>query len=365
MHAVLNLRVGELVRVKSADDILATLDERGELDSLPFMPEMLRFCGKRFRVYRRADKACDTINWSTLRRMENAVHLAQLRCDGCAHGGCQAGCLLYWKEAWLERVPTGAGGERVARGASQLTRAEPAESPAHGTPEADLRAVLERNTQKGARGGVTTYSCQATELKRATPTELPWWQPAQYLQDIRSGNATLGRVARGLVIGFFNKLQQLNKRFLPRFTLVRGGNEYPFLNGHVRGRYPAEPLNLQPGDMVEVRPKDEILDSLDERDYTRGLRFDREMLHYCGRRGRVLRRVERLIDEKTGRMLTIKSDCIIIDGFVCTGDYHRMCPRSIFPYWREAWLRRAEPEAVETRARNGASSDASPTAFRA
>src|SRR6478735_2986468 len=108
MSDVLNLRVGELVQVRSADEILATLDERGELDSLPFMPEMLRFCGKQFPVYRRADKACDTIDWAVLRRMENAVHLAQGRCDGSAHGGCQAGCLLYWKEAWLERVPAGA-----------------------------------------------------------------------------------------------------------------------------------------------------------------------------------------------------------------------------------------------------------------
>jgi hypothetical protein len=328
MQTVLNLRVGELVQVKLAEEIVATLDERGEFESLPFMPEMRRFCGKRFRVYRRADKACDTIDWSTLRRMENAVHLAQLRCDGSAHGGCQAGCLLFWKEAWLERVPAEAGRERVLPDAS----------------EALLLAVLEPNTTKGVENGETVYSCQATELKRATPSEVPWWQPAQYIQDIRSGNATVGRVIRGLLVGFFNKLQQANTRFLPRFTLIHGGNEYPFLNGRARGKHPAEGLNLQPGDMVEVKSKDEILDTLDERDYTRGLRFDREMLHYCGRRGRVLRRVERLIDEKTGKMLTIKSDCIIIDGFICTGDYHRMCPRSIYPYWREAWLRRVEPE---------------------
>src|SRR3954449_2660500 len=107
MKNVLDLRVGELVRVRSAEEILATLDERGALDSLPFMPEMLPFCGKEFRVDRRATKACDTIDWSALRRMENAVHLEQLRCDGSAHGGCQAGCLLYWKEAWLRRAPAG------------------------------------------------------------------------------------------------------------------------------------------------------------------------------------------------------------------------------------------------------------------
>ena len=346
MRTVLNLRVGEWVQVKSAEEILATLDERGEFESLPFMPELLRFCGKRFRVYRRADKACDTIDWSTLRRMENAVHLAQLRCDGSAHGGCQAGCLLYWKEAWLERVPAEPGRERVPSAASHVTRAAPGEPPAAGTPEAALLAVLEPNTQKGVESGETVYSCQATELKRATPSEVPWWQPAQYVQDLRSGNATLDRVIRGLMIGFFNKLQQVNKRFLPRFTLIHGGNEYPFLNGRERGNRPADGLNLEPGEMVEVKSKDEILDTLDERDYTRGLRFDREMLRYCGRRGRVLRRVERLINEKTGKMLTIKSDCIIIDGFICTGDYHRMCPRSIYPYWREAWLRRVEPAAL-------------------
>jgi hypothetical protein len=323
MNEVLNLHVGELVQVRSSDEILATLDERGELDSLPFMPEMLRFCGKQFRVYRRAEKACDTIDWAVLRRMENAVHLAQLRCDGSAHGGCQAGCLLYWKEAWLERAPA----EAVA------------------ADDRSAISVLEPHTRKGVEDGQTVWSCQATELKRATATELPWWQPAQYVRDIRSGNATVGRVLRSLVVGFFNKLQQLNKRFVPRHTLIHGGSQYPFLDGRANGKRSTDRLNLQPGDVVEVKSKDEILATLDQRDYTRGLRFDREMLHYCGRRGSVLRRVEDLIDEKTGKMLTIKSDCIIIDGFVCTGDLHRMCPRSIFPYWREDWLRRVEPAA--------------------
>ena len=47
---------------KSADEILATLDEKLSLDNLPFMPEMLQFCGQRFRVYKSADKSCDTIS---------------------------------------------------------------------------------------------------------------------------------------------------------------------------------------------------------------------------------------------------------------------------------------------------------------
>ena len=224
------------------------------------MPEMLRFCGKQFRVYRRADKACDTIDWAVLRRMENAVHLAQLRCDGSAHGGCEAGCLLYWKEAWLERAPA----------ASVVTD------------EASALSVLEPHTQKGVEDGDTIWSCQATELKRATASELPWWQPGQYVRDIRSGNATIGRVVRGLVVGFFNKLQQWNKRFLPRYTLIHGGNQYPFLHGRAGGKRVTDRLNLQPGEMVEVKSKDEILGTLDERDYARGLRFDARCSNTAG-----------------------------------------------------------------------------------
>ena len=109
-NTVLDLRVGDIVEVRSEEEILRTLDSRGELDSLPFMPEMLEFCGKRFRVSKRADKVCDSIDWGTLRRMKNAVHLEGLRCNGAAHGGCKAGCLMHWKEAWLKRVADSSNG---------------------------------------------------------------------------------------------------------------------------------------------------------------------------------------------------------------------------------------------------------------
>ena len=99
----LDLRAGELVEVKSVPEILATLDERGRLEALPFMPEMLKFAGTRMRVRARAFKGCDQIDHSGMHRMERAVHLEGARCDGQAHGGCQAGCLIYWKEGWLRR----------------------------------------------------------------------------------------------------------------------------------------------------------------------------------------------------------------------------------------------------------------------
>ena len=81
---------------------------------------------------------------------------------------------------------------------------------------------------------------------------------------------------------------------------------------------------------------------LDKTGHSRGLRFDVEMLKYCGRRARVRSRVSRIVDEKTGRMLRLPGDCIILEGVICTADYHQFCPRSIYPYWREIWLRRVE-----------------------
>lgn len=42
------LRSGDLVEVKAPDEILHTLDSEGTLDHLPFMPEMLGFCGNDF-----------------------------------------------------------------------------------------------------------------------------------------------------------------------------------------------------------------------------------------------------------------------------------------------------------------------------
>jgi len=324
------LRTGDVVEVRSEEEILRTLDADGKLDGLPFMPEMLSFCGRRYRVRGRAHKACDTVDWQQFRRMESAVHLEELRCDGSAHGGCQAGCLLFWKEAWLRPV-------------DQQEGERPAETDAAGASIETLTAATQTGTNEA---GQTLFSCQATELLRASKGLLPWWEPSQYVQDVTSGNSTVPRVIRALLVGLFNRFQRANARLLPRFCLVRGCKRYPFIEGRATsGSTPIGSLGLQPGEIVEIKSREEIFATLDEDDKTQGLRFDGEMLKYCGRRARVLRRIEKIIDEKTGRMLTIKRDCVILEGVICAGEYHRSCPRAIYPYWREAWLRRVDDRA--------------------
>src|SRR5690242_17544251 len=100
------LRPGDLVEVKDPDEILETLDSDGTLDHLPFMPEMLEFCGKRFRLANRAVKTCFTGPAAPIRtfRGDDVVTLEQVRCSGASHDGCQKECLIFWREAWLRKV---------------------------------------------------------------------------------------------------------------------------------------------------------------------------------------------------------------------------------------------------------------------
>jgi hypothetical protein len=54
---------------------LATLDENARLEELPFMPQMLGYCGKKFRVRKCAHKLCDTAFGTGGRQMTDAVFL--------------------------------------------------------------------------------------------------------------------------------------------------------------------------------------------------------------------------------------------------------------------------------------------------
>jgi hypothetical protein len=325
----LDLKIGELVEIRPPSEILATLDERGRLDALPFMPEMLQFAGKQFRVSKRAFKTCDQVKNSGMYRMERTVHLEGLRCDGSAHGGCQAGCLIFWKEGWLKRA--GDDGQE----------ATPAAAPAPPVTIVATLETLQRETRPpGAGPDEEIFSCQNTAIPEAAPTHIPGWDVRQYIQDVTTGNAPVRQVVRGLVIHLFNKFQWANRKFLPRLLLVNGGRSYPQIEGRVEGRTPKETLDLQPGELVEVKSREEIFQTIDQTGHNRGLRFDIEMLRYCGQQARVQRRVNRLIDEKTGKMVHIKGDCIVLDGFICAADFHQSCPRGIEEYWREIWLKR-------------------------
>jgi hypothetical protein len=323
----LRLRVGDWVEVRPLDEIMSTLEAQGSLDAMPFMPEMAGFCGQRFQVFKVAHKTCDTAYSFVGRSVERAVHLAGLRCDGDSHGGCQAGCLLFWKEAWLRRVD----------GPRDLTidgKREPVQAAAFDEAVAEL---ARQARCEDAPIGEARYRCQATELLKATKS-LSAFDLRHHLRDLTSGNLSWWTLLRGIGVSVSVKLERL--RTMWRFR-------------HAKPRCVAviEPLNLKPGDLVQVRSKAEIMATLEDGVRNRGLSFDAEMERYCGRTMRVLRRVDRILDEKTGRMLRLRKDCIILEGVMCSGlraGIRRLgCSKSVYSFWREAWLRRVEFDQSE------------------
>jgi hypothetical protein len=340
----LKLHVGEAVEVRSASEIFATLDDQGAVDGLPFMPEMLDYCGKRFRVEKRADKTCNTITVVESRRLHDTVHLEALRCNGEAHGGCQAQCLLFWKEAWLKRVDEREDSSQLPLGSMQ----PPTSSLV--APQFDaarLHACTKR--VEPSSSAEVHYRCQATDLLKASKP-LPWWDLRQYFRDVHCGNVGLMDGVRALLFRLFLKTLKLGAYRAQLWTYnhlqsLRGGTPYPYVWGTLDKTFRALPLDLKPGELVQVKSYKEILETLNKKNRNLGLSFDPEMVPYCGSVRRVRARVEHIINERTGKMMTFSNDCLILEGAICRAEYsdkRLFCPRSIFPFWREDWLKRVE-----------------------
>ena len=328
------MRVGDWVEVRSEAEILATLDEKSQLDGMPFMPEMLQHCGRRYQIHKVAHKACDTVFPVRARRIARAVHL-NTRCDGGHHGGCEAGCLLYWKEQWLK---PGAGD--ASQTMSLLGRRQDA-------PRLIGKNAIWLRAERVNADGEKHYVCQATQLPYAS-TALAWWDCRQYVEDFRSGNVSLARIAAGLSFAIYYKFSQMGVGLGKPLRWLYGAvlrRPWPWSRGALPegAKTPEFTLNLQPGELVRVRPLTEILQTITVDRKNRGMSWDAEMTPHCGHTYRVLRRVTRIIDERSGRLLTMKTPSIILDTVVCEARYSGcrvFCPRSIYPYWREIWLER-------------------------
>jgi hypothetical protein len=339
------LKAGEWVEVKTAEEIRQTLDAFAQLEGMPFMPEMARFCGKRFRVESRAHKTCDTVDYIGGRRLWGSVHLEGLRCDGEAHGSCQALCLLFWKEAWLRKVD----------GPSAPALPAPPKGKAGCTEEQVVLGC--RKPGEPADAPDPTWVCQATQLLVAS-VPLKRSDVAQYLEDFTSGNVTLQRLAKGFGFLAFDYLASgrygvgAPLRWL-QDTLARlsGTAPYPNRPGLIPlgGKTPSRKLDLQAGELVRVRPLPDILETVDENLRNRGMGFHSEMVPFTGHTLRVLRRIERIVHEKTGKMVHLKNDAVILEQATCQARYinncRRFCPRSVYLYFREIWLERVEPPA--------------------
>lgn len=107
--APLRLRAGDRVRVKPLEEILASLDELGRHQGLPYLPwVMAQYSGRTFTVKKRIDQFFDERTRRML-RPRDVVILEGVFCEPepDAHlpfAGCDRTCFLFWKESWLEKV---------------------------------------------------------------------------------------------------------------------------------------------------------------------------------------------------------------------------------------------------------------------
>ena len=102
-------------------------------------------------------------------------------------------------------------------------------------------------------------------------------------------------------------------------------------------------LGLQPGEWVRVRSAEEIRSTLDAKDRIRRTKFMDGMWKHCGREYEVLRRVEKIVDYRTGAMWRVRNT-VILKGVYCEQDptEYAHCDQTCFYYWKEAWLTRLE-----------------------
>jgi hypothetical protein len=315
---------GDQVTVRSAGEILATLGPDGTVDGLPFMPEMLGWCGKTARVMRRVDKTC--VAGHPMRHFpeDDVVMLDGARCDGAAHDGCKHACRLFWKEAWLRPMAVSATTQRSEPGS-----------------EAGLEQLRSRLRVKSDE---RRYFCQSTELLRSTsalPKSKRGWTVRIALREVASGDVSVPRMLRLWRL----YLQQ-------RFRRAIGGDDW--LRGPHK-RTPTVSLNLQVGDVVRIKSRDEISRTLDHNGRNRGMSICSEMLRCCGGEAQVRHRVDRLIDEETGLMREL-SDTVMLRNIwnseslteecLCYGQLGD-CPRGEVMYWREIWLERVGGKKTE------------------
>jgi hypothetical protein len=292
-----NLRAGSTVQVRTLAEIEATLDSRGLLEGLPFMPEMSVFCGQSIRIHKIASRVC--VEGDRTRGVRNFILLENVRCDGRFHDNCDKGCFIFWHAAWLR----GSGTE--------------AERPVPVNPGRVALPVREPGTDR--------YICQSTQLLTASyqlgiPGNLH-----SHLLDLKYGNMGLYQLAKFLNLFVYYKFIR------PSMEQV-----YHQADNSVTST-PSLSLNLQPGEQVKVKSAGGIKKTLDSGGKNQGLLFSTEMYDFCGKIFRVAGRVEKIILEDSARMVPL-SNTVILENVYCRGKCKRGCPRGLYHFWREIWL---------------------------
>jgi len=103
--------------------------------------------------------------------------------------------------------------------------------------------------------------------------------------------------------------------------------------------------HFEPGDWVMVRPLGEIQKTLNPFKELKGCAFMEVMKQYCGTQQRVLKVMERFVDERDYKVKKTRG-VVLLEGVHCQGTpVFGRCDRSCLFFWREEWLERIELSA--------------------
>ena len=104
--------------------------------------------------------------------------------------------------------------------------------------------------------------------------------------------------------------------------------------------------NMEPvfckGNLVCIRPREEILITLDSLKKLDGCLFMDQMWNYCGQSYKILKVVKNILDERLLIMFQPKAPVYILDGLICEGKldtFQHTCDHSCFFLWHEKWLK--------------------------
>ena len=99
-----SLKAGDMVRIRSKEEIRATLDEWNRLKGCGFLEEMWPYCSTVQRVYKRVEQFMDERDY-VVKKCRKLVILEGVFCHGTVDfGKCDRTCFFFWREEWLEKV---------------------------------------------------------------------------------------------------------------------------------------------------------------------------------------------------------------------------------------------------------------------
>lgn len=326
------VRRGDWVLVKTLAEIEETLDFDGTLEGLPFMPEMAKLCGRRFRVVRFANQVCANVGTVEIRQLQKVVVLDVRRCDGQFHGGCQMGCDFLWKTQWLA-----SSREPCDRSQAEFEQNDANDENNNGFSEQDsgglgiegklvqLSKVAASDVSESFSQRQVRYRCQATELGSATASSSAF-NLRQYRVERKSNGTSMASISS----------------FLARIMARKIFGRSESCEGPCR-RTPISSLDLRVGDEVRVKSFDEIVKTLNRQGCNRGLWFDEaEMRPFCGRVLPVTRVINRILNEHTGELMELKVPSVVLNETQCSGLKRRFCGRGMLHFWRSVWLEKLE-----------------------